>query len=55
MGKSKSRLNHLWRFDLSSKRFDLNLHDSIGIRFEIHDDSIWKNAKSQNNISLVPP
>ena len=36
----KSRLNHLWRFDLSSKRFGLNVHDSIGIRFEIHGDSI---------------
>jgi len=36
----KSRLNHLWRFDSSSKRFDLTVHDSIGIRFEIHSDSI---------------
>jgi len=41
----KSRLNHLWRFDLSSKRFDLNVHDSIGIRFEIDGDSIWKSDK----------
>ena len=47
----KSRLNHLWRFDFS-KRFDLNVHDSIGIRFEIHGDSIWKSAKSQNTICL---
>ena len=47
----KSRLNHLWRFDLSSKRFDLNVYDSIGIRFEIHGDSICKSAKSQNNNS----
>jgi len=43
----KSRLNHLWRFNLSSKRFDLNVHDLIGIRFDIHGDSIWKSAKSQ--------
>ena len=47
----KSRLNHLWRFDFS-KRFDLNVHDSIGIRFEIHGDSIWKSAKLQNTICL---
>jgi len=36
----KSLLNHLWIFDFSSKIFDLNVHDSIGIRFEIYDDSI---------------
>jgi len=39
--RCKSRLNHLWIFDLSSKIFDLNIHDSIGIRFEIHSDLIW--------------
>jgi len=27
----KSQLNHLYIFDLSNKKYDLNVHDSIGI------------------------
>ena len=36
----KSRLNHLQRFDLPTRRFDLNARDFTWNRFEIYRDSI---------------
>jgi len=36
------------RFDLTVGRFHWNTCGSIGIRFEIHRDSVWDCGESQN-------
>jgi len=46
-GEFKSRWNHLWRFDPTTRRLDLNARNLTGIWFEICCYSIWDWDESQ--------
>jgi len=59
MGKSKSqfdfksRLNHVWFFDLTTRIFDLKARDFIWILFEFFNDLICDLNKLQISVNYL--